>query len=738
MLIHHAQTSQQAGTRYGTKKSSSLSRILLQWMGLPLLSAVILAGVSARAGVVLSSPDQAVTAVKRFVVAKTQAAALPTVKIDVKYKHVYTLQQQREAALKTGVVASDKENFVPAKLQYGGRTIPISLRLRPGSTASLKTEQWAYQIEVENDDRPFGLKRFSLYTPDPESFLQEHAWLEHLRKEGLLARTTHLAQLDFNGSAKGTVILEDEFSKELLKEQLRPEGLFLKYSTAADLPPVTSTRVGHIEKYFGLQRQQDWAIALLEDFRAGALPANHFFNVEATAKYLAIASLWPEASGLAATQTHFYYDPLTAKLEPVGFHYQPNAIAEPTEVGATHWVEKLLQDPQIAAAYAKERQRLMKPNYLAQLQSELTDSIKAQPALLNGIKHNKPLDALWEGLTVRLAQPDALRTMIGDLPLPAVPFTPWISHGRTRIAPTVKDLLAQHPFLSWSQATQTLSIKSGEWAVSGDLIIPEGLQVEAASGTQLRFESDAMFISRSPLKFVGSESSPIVLGPQRKVWGGLEVWNAGQSSILDQVEIRHTLGGSLFYRSPVSLRASRLIGSEARDGLRLIRSPFLVSDSDFESFVDDAIDTDFADGSIENTRFSNIGGDGIDLGHSRVNVRDVEMFRLADKAISVGQNSELVGEDISIRESAIAVAAIDGSSAMLHGLTLSDIEKVGLAAYQDRMGFEPSRMEATGVTFQGTEKEVLVQTGSQLQLNKAEVDNGVSDNQLLYALDVLE
>ena len=737
MLIHHAQTSQQAGNRSG-EKSSSLSRILLQWMGLPLLSAVVLAGVSARAGVVIESPSQAVTAVKRFVVTRTQAAELPTVKIDVKYKHVYALQQQREKALKMGVVANEKEDFLPAKLQYNGQTIPISIRLKPGSTASLKTDQWAYQIEVENDDRPFGLKRFSLYTPDPESFLQEHAWLEHLRKEGLLARTTHLAQLDFNGSAEGIVVLEDEFSKELLKEQLRPEGLFLKYSTAVDLPPVTSTRVGHVEQYFGLQRQQDWAIALLEDFRAGALPANHFFNVEATAKYLAIASLWPEANGLAATQTHFYYDPLTAKLEPVGFHYQPNAIAEPIEVGATHWVEKLLQDPEIAAAYAQERQRLMKPNYLAQLQTELTENIKSQPALLNGIKQHKPVEALWEGLTLRLSQPDALRTMIGDLPIPAVPFTPWISNGRTRIAPTVTDLLAQHPFLSWSQATQTLSIKSGEWAVSGDLIIPEGLQVEASAGTHLRFESDAMFLSRSPLKLIGSEAEPIVLGPQRKVWGGLEVWNAGQSSILDQVEIRHTQGGSLFYRSPVSLRASRLIGSEARDGLRLIRSPFLISDSDFQSFVDDAIDTHFADGSIENTRFSSIGGDGIDLGHSRVTVRDVDMVGLADKAISVGQNSELAGEEISIRESAIAVATFDGSSATLHDLTLSEIEKVGLAAYQDRMGFEPSRMEATGVTFQGTENEALVQTDSQLQLNSVEVESSANNNQLLYVLDILE
>ena len=71
---------------------------------------------------------------------------------------------------------------------------------------------------------------------------------------------------------------------------------------------------------------------------------------------------------------------------------------------------------------------------------------------------------------------------------------------------------------------------------------------------------------------------------------------------------------------------------------------------------------DFSDGLIENTEFINSGNDAIDISGSNVQVNDVEIIKVGDKAISAGEKSLLKGENILIKDSEIAYASKDLSS----------------------------------------------------------------------------
>lgn len=702
---------------------------------------------------------------QRLLRRKVNASALPLIQIDLKHKHFYTLQTQHALALSTHSPIEEGGEFVPADLQYAGEVMPIDLRLKPGPVAALMREQWSYQVDVRNDDRPFGLKRFSLYVPEVTPFLRETAWLAHLRTEGLLARQALLARVTINGNAPSVVVVENEFSKELLKSQLRPEGLFFSYDEAsADevsdeasndtdnvlIEPVT--RSGHIAHYFGLQWQQATAIALLRNFSDGKLPASTVFNVEHTAKFLAIATLWPEAAVLSNPQAYFYYDPITAKLEPVGFHYsagrsaggsavkrQPNSAPSPASSELSRWAAMLLQDPNIAAVYRREYERLSQSHYLTQLQQNLTSDLQAQQVILAKPFQEDIVAGLWQQLRSQPLQPETLMATANKVASSNVHMAREPAGDTERMLgyPTLSDVLAQHPFLKWNEDQQTLEILPGDWVVEGDLIIPAGISLHAGPGTQLRFEPEAMLISRSPLKFVGTANSRIFLLPQQQNWGGVEVWQADQLSMLEQVEIKNTKAGTFFYSSPLSLKHSYILGSEARDALRLVKSPFSISHSLFIGLIDDAIDTDTADGTIENTQIYDAGGDGIDLSHSRVSIRNVELKNIQDKGLSVGQNSELTAKDIRVYKAAVAFASLDGSSIFLDDAHVFGISKAGLTAYRDRLGFGGSTIEATEVDMGRSLHRALAHSGSQISLNGQMIQGNDDSTYRLYQLEVL-
>jgi hypothetical protein len=755
MRIHPSQTPHKAVETTPQKKPDL--RRLFWVMAVGLLGTMPLLGILLVESQANKSIDiaQHSTNFWRYLISRPAVADLPELQIDAKYKHLYKLQQQREQALEQGQVT--EQDFLPAQLQYQGEAMSIDLRLKPGTVESLKTDQWAYQIEIENDDRPFGMKKFSLYKPNPMAFLAEQAWLEHLREEGLIAPRARFVKLLFNGSRQPGLVVQDELSKELLKASDRPEGLFIGYrQLASGRYSLEAMEGGHIDKYFGLQRQRASAIALLQGFLEGTYTAEQVFDVPATAKFLAIASLWPQSSVLAHPQAYFYYNPITAKLEPVGFHIQPqtSSKAQPNASSpnasspnvsspnaslaatlpvppANGWAVQLLQDPAIAAAYQRDHQRLSQPNYWAKIQPQLTAKLRNQEAPLRRPFQTDLVTAvLQQARDLRLAQKDALwASAYNAIP---VAFTRIESRAPSQqnsqepsvpvpqeplFAPTIPELLAQHSFLRWNEAQRALTILPGEWAVKGDLIIPVGVAIEATAGTRLKFEPKAIFLVKGPLRFWGTAEAPIELSAQQQSWGGLEVWQAQKPSLLKQVSIRQTLGGSLFHNSPVSFIGSRISGSEAREGLKLFNSPFVISNSQFENCADDAIDTEASPGYIDSSQFNNIGGDGIDISHSQVTVQNVDLAQVADKGISVGQNSQLTANNVVIREGAIAISSLDGSTATLNNIKIADMTKAGLTAFTDRLGFSPASINANNVEIHNTPHATLTQSRSQITLN---------------------
>ena len=140
-------------------------------------------------------------------------------------------------------------------------------------------------------------------------------------------------------------------------------------------------------------------------------------------------------------------------------------------------------------------------------------------------------------------------------------------------------------------------------------------------------------------------------------------------------------GGITFYESNVDVINSKISHSTSEDAINIIRSDFTVKNTDIKDALSDAIDSDFSKGFITDSTFSSIKGDGIDTSGSKITIERVKISNVGDKAISVGEESNVNINDIIVDSTKIAIASKDASEVELNKASISNISKAAFMSY---------------------------------------------------------
>jgi hypothetical protein len=214
------------------------------------------------------------------------------------------------------------------------------------------------------------MRRFVLQDPAIRGFQAERFFLEHLRREGVLAPRYFFVHLTFNGKDIGLMALREHFARELLESQQRREGVILRFDEAsfragsgdegtrdpfdsyfnARIRPFASGRIGRSPR---LSADRRVATGLLRGYLAGDLSPSEVFDTELVGGFLAVAELWRSQQAVRWNNLRFYLNPITGRLEPIGYsgslqlpYTGPGLLTlrEPFSRG-------LLEDPAIAAAF---------------------------------------------------------------------------------------------------------------------------------------------------------------------------------------------------------------------------------------------------------------------------------------------------------------------------------------------------------------------------------------------------
>ena len=268
--------------------------------------------------------------------------------IQLKDKHLRKIQQKRADALKAGILESSDNDWVKAKINNPNSNdlIPVELRLKGDWLDHLKGDKWSFRIKVKDPYAWNRLKTFSVQTPAAREYLRE--WILHKlwEREDVLTTRYEFIKLSLNGDSKGIYVYEEHFEKQLVEYKNRREGPIVRFAEDGfwaaikrqlehvgsginySLPQPEKDKENALIRPFKesqtaknpvLSQQFEAAQQLMQQYVDGNFKAEDIFDTDLLAKYFAICDVMGAYHGMVWHNQRFYYNPVTSKLEPVGF-----------------------------------------------------------------------------------------------------------------------------------------------------------------------------------------------------------------------------------------------------------------------------------------------------------------------------------------------------------------------------------------------------------------------------------
>ncbi|MGV8025663.1 MAG: CotH kinase family protein [Anaerolineaceae bacterium] len=839
-------------------------------------------------GIVEKNVDK-VTEVIENDIAQYSNNGLMDLYIDLPFESLEALSAKRKEALEIGILNSEDEDFVPASIQLDdSEKIDVNVRLKGDWSDHYASDKWSLRIELDNNTQAFlGMTKFSIQAPETREFLNEWGYHQTLIQEGILTTRYHFVNVTINGEYKGIYAVEESFTENLLESQGHREGILFRFDEDTmwanwssfrsvggeafmldaeeagtflvmddDSADIAIFRGNRVEANPVLEAEAETAVTMLRSFQKGELKASEVFDVEKLGTFFAVTDLW---AGNHATIWHnirFYYNPITARLEPVGYDANPLTYYSVDVATFPYAIPDMFDDAEIQEAYVRAVERIIDPQYLADLRESLEpDFLVYQEALSK--EYTSGLDAPWERLEIRRSmleinlvpenavrggyeriwkdgkkylQVDLINQMIlpvqvssleingdvislqkewfsqtnksvfldGKYSVPTleagestnyqtyqflIPFD-WVEPagedeeetfmvnaevnllGESQTAqvllsekkvaqeleenprpvqPTPEEFLSSHSYISKIDEN-TMIVQPGTWVVDGDLILPEDVRLVIPEGTTLRFEEQAILFTTSPISMYGSEENPVKLTSQDTSWGGIVVLSAQEQSLWQFAIVENMTsiaregwiltGGITFYESPITLENVQIRNATSEDAINVVQSDFEFINSEFAHAASDAFDGDFTNGKVKNCSFHDIEGDGVDVSGSTISISDSTFTNITDKAVSVGEDSDVEITTTVIDSVGIGVASKDLSQVTITDSKISNAKVAGLAAYIKKPVFGPAKITTTNTSIEAN-TIALVQTGSTIIIDSEEIPTVDIDVESLYEQGIL-
>jgi hypothetical protein len=258
--------------------------------------------------------------------------------IEIGNEEISKLENKRKEALRLGILLTEEEDFVPATIAADGKQDEIELRLKGDWVEHLQGEKLSFRIKLK-DEALWGMRKFSIQRPETRNGVAEYLVHAFYREQGGTALRYEFVDVLINGEYLGVYALEEFFDKQLIENSLRREGPIIKpnedhlWERWAYYLESYAPYLNFIEfDVFGINRTLNdellseyaqYAITLLNKFTDEEIEAEDVFDLDLYAKYLATLDVFSACHGNTWHNMRYYYNPLTARLEPIPFDEEP-------------------------------------------------------------------------------------------------------------------------------------------------------------------------------------------------------------------------------------------------------------------------------------------------------------------------------------------------------------------------------------------------------------------------------
>lgn len=782
-------------------------------------------------------------------VALKDDAQVEIFRLDIADKWMKKLEAKRQAAMGLGILLGSDDDWVQGEIkQENGQDLDVELRLKGDWLDHLKTDKWSYRIKVSGEGAWKRMKTFSIQQPGARNYLDE--WLFHqlLEEIDVLTPRYDFIEVYQNGANKGIYAYEEHFDKQLVEYKKRREGPIVKFAEdiqwenvyrglkmyktepqqerqftfSRDAAQIKPFKEGKVQKSKTLLMQFEQAERLMQQYRYGQKNVEDIFDLDMMAKYYAAVDVMGAYHGVFWTNNRYYYNPVTSKLEPIGYDgysqgedlnwYGRIFIGQRTyndDFNDGMMLTLLFKNEKFIEKYTEylylyssrpfvesfmermeneilKREALLQRDYpdykfdfnkfykkaldirsaiepykdyslqaYVQSKNETTQQLKVTnfhvlPLKVIGFGKSQKniLDSLDtpQLLKVNLKKKapvyQDMATKIGmkyiyyQLPGKDSIYTAPISVWTAPIGETAMQQVFNQPTVTTTDIYQVIGdvflFNKGKYKTTKDIIIPEGYQVVFPAGLELDFINKAKFISKSPIKMMGSEEAPILIKSTDFSANGFTVLQAKTRSKMTYVTFEgfNTLitngwnltGAVTFYESNVTMNKCRFIKNKCEDGLNLVRSEFDITGLIVGETFSDGLDIDFGKGTLRDVYFYKTGNDGMDFSGSEITIESGIVKDAGDKGISVGEESSVYVKKVSVDGANIGVASKDLSKLVIDFIELNNCNQ-GFTAFQKKPEYGGAKIIVND--YKATEIRFLhkIQVGSTLKLKGEEVDN---------------
>ncbi|MGN7610917.1 hypothetical protein ACQZV8_02410 [Magnetococcales bacterium HHB-1] len=275
------------------------------------------------------------------------------------------------------------------------------------------------------------------------------------------------------------------------------------------------------------------------------------------------------------------------------------------------------------------------------------------------------------------------------------------------------------------QQKKQITIPAGLWPIRDWVVIPPGYHVVFAPGSQIDLQNKSAIISYSPIRAVGTQEKPIRLFSSDRTGQGLVLFSTSEISYLTHVHVSHLsypkkdnwhlTGAVTFHEAPVEIRHSRFSHNRSEDALNIVRSSFLLTESQFSHILSDALDVDFGQGTVSKSRFHTVKNDGVDFSGSQVTLKQLAFDDIGDKAVSLGEASQAQAVGLKIDHARIGMAVKDSSRAKVTQLDIKN-SQIAVAAFRKKSEFTGGHLTIEKMSLQQVEHPYFLEPGSHLMM----------------------
>ncbi|HHG84148.1 MAG TPA: right-handed parallel beta-helix repeat-containing protein [Bacteroidetes bacterium] len=266
------------------------------------------------------------------------------------------IKDKRAEALRKGLLKVADNDWVKCKLEEGKQQFTGKLRLKGDWTDHLQGQKWSYRISLGQGQSWNRLVTFSVQSPTTRHNLSEWVYHKWLGMEDILTPRYDFIHLKVNNVDKGIFAYEEHFVKQIPEYNMRREGPILKFIEdgfweVQDLSmqnnnvwlenrvpifessDISAFSMGKMKKNPALMQQFELAQNLMHEYKTGQKSIWDIFDVKRMAKFYAIVDIARAHHGFIWHNQRMYYNPVTSKLEPIGFDGYTNK-------GPFVWIER--------------------------------------------------------------------------------------------------------------------------------------------------------------------------------------------------------------------------------------------------------------------------------------------------------------------------------------------------------------------------------------------------------------